>query len=80
MYDSPSHDVASSVIETMGKDIVVVGHTRSFGAGLHDFLLLKMDSLGNLQWVKTLGAQTKIGLTRFMRRMIRVQRNLLERV
>jgi hypothetical protein len=39
----------------MGKDIVVAGHTRSFGAGLHDFLLLKTDSLGNLQWVKTYG-------------------------
>jgi hypothetical protein len=55
VYDGPADDVASSVIETMGKDIVVAGNTRSFGAGLHDFLLLKTDSLGNLQWVKTYG-------------------------
>ena len=59
MYDGPADDVASSVIETMGKDIVAAGHTRSFGAGLHDFLLLKMDSLGNLQWVKTYGGSNE---------------------
>lgn len=43
----------------MGKDIVVAGHTRSFGAGLHDFLLLKTDSLGNLQWIKTYGGSNE---------------------
>ena len=43
----------------MGKDIVVAGYTRSFGAGLHDFLLLKTDSLGNLQWVKTYGSSNE---------------------
>ncbi len=26
VYDGPADDVASSVIETMGKDIVVAGH------------------------------------------------------
>jgi len=59
VYDGPADDVASSVIETMDKDIVVAGHTRSFGAGLHDFLLLKTDSLGNLQWVKTYGGSNE---------------------
>jgi hypothetical protein len=59
VYDGPADDVASSVIETMSKDIVVAGHTRSFGAGLHDFLLLKTDSLGNLQWVKTYGGSNE---------------------
>jgi len=59
VYDGPADDVASSVIETMGKDIVVAGHSRSFGAGLHDFLLLKTDSLGNLQWVKTYGGSNE---------------------
>jgi hypothetical protein len=43
----------------MGKDIVVAGYTRSFGAGLHDFLLLKTDSLGNLKWVKTYGGSNE---------------------
>jgi hypothetical protein len=43
----------------MGKDIVVAGYTRSFSAGLHDFLLLKTDSLGNLQWVKTYGGSNE---------------------
>jgi hypothetical protein len=59
VYDGPADDVAFSVIETMGKDIVVAGHTRSFGAGLDDFLLLKTDSLGNLKWVKTYGGSNE---------------------
>jgi TolB-like protein len=59
VYDGPADDVVSSVIEVMGKDIVVAGHTRSFGAGLHDFLLLKTDSLGNLRWVKTYGGSNE---------------------
>jgi hypothetical protein len=48
VYDGPADDVASSVIETMGKDILEISN------GL-----------------RHIGAQTKIGLTRFMRRMIK---------
>ena len=53
MYDGPADDVASSVIETMGKDIIVVGHMGAqnrgyneiFWSGFKGFTLSKSNRL-----------------------------------
>ena len=34
---------------------IVAGETESYGAGIYDFLILKLDSSGNQQWAKTFG-------------------------
>jgi hypothetical protein len=38
-----------------GNGVLVVGHTRSFGAGDHEILLIRLDVDGNIQWQKRYG-------------------------
>ncbi len=48
-------DGGYSIVQTYDKGLAVAGYTRSFGAGGSDVYVVKLDSLGNLKWTKTIG-------------------------
>jgi len=48
-------DVAYSIKETPGNGFIVAGNTESYGAGLCDLMLIKIDNNGNVSWQKTYG-------------------------
>jgi hypothetical protein len=54
-YGGASDDWAWSVIQTSDGGYALAGMTKSFGAGLNDFWLVKTDSVGNMVWNKTYG-------------------------
>jgi hypothetical protein len=55
-YGGISNDCGNSVKQVTGGGYVVVGNTRSFGAGNNDIWLLKTDSLGDTLWERTYGS------------------------
>ncbi len=57
-YGGSGDDYARSVQQTIDGGYIVAGYTRSFGAGLYDFYLVKTDSLGIPQWTKTYGGDS----------------------
>jgi hypothetical protein len=54
-YGGVNDDIAYSVQQTSDGGYIVAGATYSFGAGSNDVFLVKIDTFGNLQWVKTYG-------------------------
>jgi hypothetical protein len=54
-YGGPSLDVGMSVAQTADGGYIIVGSTRSFGAGDYDVWLLKTDSMGDTVWTKVYG-------------------------
>jgi ribosomal protein S11 len=54
-YGGTSYDFAYSVQQTSDGGYIVAGGTNSFGAGNDDFILIKTDANGNVQWAKTYG-------------------------
>ena len=48
-------DWAYSVYHTSDGGLIVAGGTSSFGSGLYDVLVVKLDQAGNVQWQKTYG-------------------------
>jgi len=54
-YGGTSNDFANRVVATADGGFVVAGATNSFGAGLSDVYLFKVDGSGNLVWTKTYG-------------------------
>jgi len=48
-------DGASSIIQTTDGGYAVAGYTFSFGAGLNDVYIVKLDGSGTLQWSRTVG-------------------------
>ncbi|MBI3520172.1 MAG: T9SS type A sorting domain-containing protein [Bacteroidetes bacterium] len=61
-YGGSGWDVANSALQTKDGGYIVAGYTQSndgdvtgFHGGIADAWLLKLDSLGELQWQKTLG-------------------------
>jgi hypothetical protein len=57
-YGGPEREAAASVIQTSDGGYALVGTTRP-GAGEGDFLLVKTDSAGSMEWSKTYGSQDK---------------------
>jgi arginine repressor len=53
-----SWDVANSIIQSSDGGYVVAGRTESFGAGLDDMYVVKLDSSGNVVWTKTIGGSS----------------------
>jgi len=54
-WGGSSTDEGRSIILDESWGIAVLGNTRSFGSGSTDFLLLKFNSTGDLQWQRTWG-------------------------
>lgn len=48
-------EVANSIIQTKDGSFVIAGYTDSFGAGLKDCYIVKLDASGTLQWSRTIG-------------------------
>jgi uncharacterized delta-60 repeat protein len=48
-------DDAYSIQQTSDGGYIVAGSTNSFGAGDFDFLIIKLDSSGNIQWSRAIG-------------------------
>jgi len=46
-----------TLLETSDKGYILAGDTQSFGAGWSDIWLLKLSSLGDIEWQKTYGGQ-----------------------
>ena len=57
-YGGIDKDVAWSLVETSDGGYALAGDTLSFGAGDHDFLLVKTDSYGNIEWNQTYGKES----------------------
>ena len=54
-YGGLFSDIAYSIATTNDGGYVLAGSTTSYGAGKADVWLVKVDSLGNMQWNKTYG-------------------------
>jgi uncharacterized delta-60 repeat protein len=50
-----NEDQALSIQQTSDGGYIVAGVTNSFGAGNYDFLIIKLDSSGNIQWSRAIG-------------------------
>ena len=53
----PENEWGNSLIQTADGGYAIAGTTTSFGAGLSDAYLVKLDANGNLQWTKTIGGK-----------------------
>ena len=49
------YESASSVVQTADGGYVMAGQTDSYGAGLADAYVVKLNASGGLQWTKTIG-------------------------
>ncbi|MBK8845233.1 MAG: hypothetical protein IPO27_01245 [Bacteroidetes bacterium] len=56
-----SDDEAFCVIEDANNDILVSGYTKSYGNGLSDFFITKLNATGVVQWTQTSGGVLKDG-------------------
>ena len=54
-YGGSFTDIARSIQQTSDGVYIVAGQTNSFGAGSADFLIIKLNSSGVVQWEKTYG-------------------------
>jgi hypothetical protein len=54
-YGGPEYDGFQSILQTPDSGFLLLGWTRSYGAGQRDFYLVKTDSVGNQLWQKTYG-------------------------
>lgn len=55
IYGGIGNDVGMSVQQTSDGGYVILGSTDSFGAGSNDFLLIRLNASGMIQWQKTYG-------------------------
>jgi uncharacterized delta-60 repeat protein len=56
-YGGSDNDGASGVAIAPNGDIIVVGDTKSFGAGGYDLWVLRLNGEGNVRWEKTYGGK-----------------------
>lgn len=54
-FGGPDEDIATSINICNNGDILIAGHTLSYGQGAYDALLLRYDNDGNYRWHKTYG-------------------------
>jgi hypothetical protein len=54
-YGGSNYDNGSDVVQTPDGGYLLLGWTRSYGAGQRDFYLIKTDSEGNEEWYETYG-------------------------
>jgi hypothetical protein len=55
-YGGSRDDSAKSMVQTSDWGYAIAGDTESYGVSFTDFLLVKTDSLGNMEWNKTYDA------------------------
>ncbi len=48
-------DWSHSIIQTTDGGYAIAGYTSSFGAGLDDVYVIKLNANGNIEWTKTIG-------------------------
>lgn len=58
LFGGSNQDIPRDVKQTVDCGYVVAGYTYSFGAGLYDAFLAKIDPLGQMSWFKTYGDST----------------------
>ena len=66
-YGGDAWDIAYGLIQTSDKGYVLVGYTLSFGNGSADFLLIKTDEQGRMEYTKTYGGESYDIATSFVR-------------
>ena len=54
-YGGSNIDIAFSLVRTFDGGFALAGYTHSFGAGKADFLLVKTDADGNIEWNQSHG-------------------------
>ncbi len=54
-FGGTSLDQASSIVETPDNGYILVGGSGSYTAGPYDFLVIKINSSGNLVWARAIG-------------------------
>lgn len=54
-YGGRYNEEAFGILQDPDGQFVVLGETQSYGAGNRDVWLIKVDSMGNIQWQKTYG-------------------------
>lgn len=62
-YGGASYEEGYSMAQTADSGFVLAGYTESFGSGQSDLLLIKTDSLGNINWTKTYGGSGIEGIS-----------------
>jgi len=50
-------DEGNSIVQTKDDGYAITGKTNSYGAGGYDVYVIKLDSVGDLQWTKTIGGK-----------------------
>ncbi len=58
-FGGEKDDGANSIQQTTDGGYIVAGWTNSFGSGLEDVYILKLNSKGEVQWQKTFGGEEK---------------------
>ncbi len=51
----PNLDYGYSLIQTIDRGVAIAGYTNSYGQGGYDAYVVKLDSIGNLLWTRTIG-------------------------
>lgn len=54
-YGGPEAEIAYSMTETRDTCYVLAGYSESFGAGIRDFYIVKIDDSGDTLWTRTIG-------------------------